>query len=257
MATETVLITGASSGIGLELARCFAEAKSDLVLVARREEKLRELAAELQTKHGVRVRVIVKDLAAPAAPREITEELAAGGIAIDVLVNNAGFGERGAFVELGLERQMNMLRVNIQALSELTGRLLLGMIERRRGGVLNVASAAAFQPGPWMTMYYATKAYVLHFSEALAEEVLGTGVHVTCLCPGATATEFFQQAHAESAWLFRLGTMSAARVARSGYRGFRKRRVIVVPGLGPKLLALGVRITPRWIVRKITKFLNG
>jgi hypothetical protein len=215
------------------------------------------LAAELQAAHGVHVRVIVKDLAAAAAPREIADELATGGIAIDVLVNNAGFGERGAFFDLGLERQMNMLQVNIQTLTELTRRLLPAMIERRRGGVLNVASTAAFQPGPWMTIYFATKAYVLHFSEGLAEELLGKGVHVTCLCPGATATEFFQQAHAESAWLFRLGTMSAARVARSGYRGFRQRRAIVVPGLGPNLLAQGVRITPRWIVRKITKFLNG
>jgi hypothetical protein len=257
MTTETVLITGASSGIGLELARCFANAKSDLVLLARREERLRQLAAELQAAHGVQVRVIVKDLAAAAAPREIADELATGGIAIDVLVNNAGFGERGTFFDLGLERQMNMLQVNIQTLTELTRRLLPAMIERRRGGVLNVASTAAFQPGPWMTMYFATKAYVLHFSEGLAEELLGKGVHVTCLCPGATATEFFQQAHAESAWLFRLGTMSAARVARSGYRGFRQRRAIVVPGWGPNLLAQGVRITPRWIVRKITKFLNG
>lgn len=256
MTTETVLITGASSGIGLELARCFAAAKSNLVLVARREEKLRELARELQANHGVQVHVIVKDLAESSASREVVEQIDAAGIAIDVLVNNAGFGERGPFVELGLQRQMNMLQVNVQSLTELTRRFLPGMIARRRGGVLNVASTAGFQPGPWLTIYYATKAYVLHFSEGLAEELLGTGVSTTCLCPGATATEFGQQSHSDSALLFRLGTMSAERVARNGYRGFRKRRVIVVPGLGPKLLTLGVRLTPRFFVRKITKFLD-
>ena len=256
MATETVLITGATSGIGLELARCFAAAKSNLVLVARRKEKLSELAHEFHAQHGIQVHVLAKDLSDPHVAREIVDELHAAGTTIDVLVNNAGFGARGTIAELSLERQMSMLQVNINALTELTRRLLPGMIERRRGGILNVASTAAFQAGPWLSVYYATKAYVLHFSEGLAEELAGTGVTATCLCPGPTATEFVEVANMESTRLFRRGAMSAETVARRGYDGFRKGKVVVVPGLQNKLGVFGVRFLPRFVVRKITKFLQ-
>ena len=254
---ETVLITGPSSGIGLELARCFAAAKSDLVLVARREDKLRQLAEELRARFGVQVRVVAKDLSLAAAPREIAETLNNMNVTVDVLVNNAGFGDLGPFAELPLERQMEMVQVNAAALTELTHRLLPGMIARARGGILNVASTAGFQPGPLMTVYYATKAYVISFSEGLAGELAGTGVAVSCLCPGPTATEFVSSAEMPSTRLFRLGAMSAAAVARIGYEGFRSGRVLVVPGPMNKLGVLSLRVSPRFLVRKVTKWLHG
>jgi len=256
MAAETVLITGASSGIGSELARCFAEGGSDLVVVARREDRLRELSKELSSRYGVQVRALPKDLNLPAAGREIEEDLRNAGIQVDVLVNNAGFGDYGAFTSLTLERQMKMVQVNVCAVTELTRRFLPGMIERRRGGVLNVASAAAFQPGPLMSVYYATKAYVLHFSEGIAEELAGTGVSVTCLCPGPTVTEFGADSHMDGTLLFRMGAMPAARVARAGYDGYRAGKVIVIPGLRNKLVAFSVRTGPRFLVRKIVKLLH-
>jgi len=256
MAAETVLITGASSGIGSELARCFAEGGSDLVVVARREDRLRELSKELSSRYGVQVRALPKDLNLPAAGREIEEDLRNAGIQVDVLVNNAGFGDHGAFTSLAVERQMKMVQVNVSAVTELTRRFLPGMIERRRGGVLNVASAAAFQPGPLMSVYYATKAYVLHFSEGIAEELAGTGVSVTCLCPGPTATEFGADSHMDGTLLFRMGAMPAARVARAGYDGYRAGKVIVIPGLRNKLVAFSVRTGPRFLVRKIVKLLH-
>ena len=256
MAAEIVLITGASSGIGLELARCFAEAKSDLVLVARCAEKLRDLAQDLSGRYGVRVEVLVKDLAAPDAPRELAQQLEALGLTIDVLVNNAGFGARGAVAELDPQRQIDMVRVNVGVVVELTRRLLPGMLARKRGGVLSVGSTAAFQAGPWMAVYYASKAFVLHFTEALAEEIAGTGVTATCLCPGPTATEFADQADLGSVRLFRIGMMSAGKVAQAGYHGFRRGKVIVVPGLRNKLLAFGVRLVPRLVARKIAGWLQ-
>lgn len=256
MPAETVLISGASSGIGLELARCFAADGSDLVLIARREDRLRELARELTVRHGVQVRVLPKDLGAPSAAREIVDELKGLGIRIDVLVNNAGFGDRGAFSGLPIERQMEMIQVNVSAVTELTRRLLPEMVARGRGGVLNIASTAAFQPGPLMSVYYATKAYVLHFSEGVAEELVGTGVSMTCLCPGPVPTEFGANAHMEGSLLVRLGTMSAATAARDGYEGFRRGKVIVVPGILNKLTAFGVRLGPRFAVRKLARLLH-
>jgi len=256
MPAETVLITGASSGIGRELAHCFAGGGSDVVLVARRGDRLRELAQELTSRYNVKAHVLPKDLSLPDAAREIEDELRRAGIRVDVLVNNAGFGDWGTVSALELERQMKMVQVNVGAVTELTRRFLPGMIERRRGGILNVASAAAFQPGPLMSVYYATKAYVLHFSEGLAEELDGTGVSVTCLCPGPTITEFGADAHMEGTLLFRMGGMPAARVARAGYDGYRAGRVIVVPGLRNKLSAFSVRTGPRSVVRKIVKLLH-
>jgi uncharacterized protein len=256
MAAETVLITGASSGIGRELARLFAGAGSDLVLVARREDRLRELAQELSSKYGVKTRILPKDLILPAAAAEIETELRNAGIAVDVLVNNAGFGALGAFTDLKLERQTTMLQVNVLALTELTRRFLPGMVARRKGGVLNVASAAAFQPGPMMSVYYASKAYVLHFSEGIFEELAGTGVTVTCLCPGPTETEFGADSHMDVSLAFRMGAMSAEQVARAGYNGFRKGKAVVLPGLRNKLVAFSVRTGPRSVVRKIAKLLH-
>jgi uncharacterized protein len=257
MSAETVLITGASSGIGWELARLFAADNSHLVLVARRREKLDELAVELRREHGAEVRVLAQDLADPKGPQMIFDALAADGVAVDVLVNNAGFGAGGSVADLPLERQRDMIQVNVAALTCLARLFLPGMISRRSGGILNVGSTAGFQPGPYMAVYYATKAFVLSFTEALAEELLGTGVTVTCLAPGATATGFAATANLEHKLLFRLGTMDARTVARAGHRGFRRGKLLVIPGLTNKLGAFAVRLAPRAWPRKITKRLQA
>jgi uncharacterized protein len=257
MSTETVLITGASSGIGLELAKLFAADKSNLVLVARNQGTLDKLAEELRRDHGVEVLVLAKDLSNPSAPQNIFAQLTAQGIAVDVVVNNAGFGARGTVASLPIQRQLDMIQVNVTALMHLTRLFLPGMIERRRGGILNVGSTAAFQPGPIMAVYFATKAFVLSFTEALAEEVLGTGIKVTCLAPGPTATNFAAVAHDENTLLFRLGTMDARSVANLGYRGFRGGKVLVVPGVRNKLGVFSVRLGPRSVVRKIVKRLQS
>jgi uncharacterized protein len=256
MTTETVLITGASSGIGCEMARLFAADKSGLVLAARRKEKLDPLAEELRRDCGVQVRVMAVDLADPGSPRAIFDSLAEQRVTVDVVVNNAGFGAVGPVADLPLERQRDMIQVNVAALTQLTRLFLPGMIERRSGGVLNVGSTAGFQPGPLMAVYYATKAYVLFFSEALAEETAGTGVRVTCLAPGPTATEFAAASGMEKKLLFRLGTMDARSVARAGYNGFRRGRTLVIPGLKNRLGAFAVRFAPRKWVRKLVKRLQ-
>lgn len=256
MPKETALITGASSGIGLELANLFAADKSDLVLVARRKDLLEKFGGEIGQKHGGKVRVLAKDLADPAAPRAIFDELAADDVQVDVLVNNAGFGAVGDFVQLPIQRQMDMLQVNVTALTHLTGLFLPPMVERGRGGILNVGSTAGFQPGPYMAVYYATKAYVLSFTEALAEEMEGKGIHVTCLAPGATNTGFAAEAKMLDSPLFRSGSMDVRPVAEAGYRGFRAGNVIVVPGLKNRVGAASVRFAPRRIVRKIAARLN-
>ncbi len=256
MPAETVLITGASAGIGCELARLFAADKSNVILVARRREKLEQLAAELRRDCGVQVRTLAKNLADPDSPRAIFDALAAESATVDVLVNNAGFGAAGSVANLPLEKQMDMIRVNVAALTHLTRLFLPGMIQRRLGGVLNVGSTAAFQPGPYMAVYYATKAYVLSFTEALAEEVIGSGVRVACLAPGPTATEFAAVADVESKLLFRLGTADARTVALAGYRGFRRGRLLIIPGATNKLGAFSVRFAPRALVRKMVKRLQ-
>jgi uncharacterized protein len=257
MSVETVLVTGASSGIGLELARCFAAEGCRLALVARKRDALEALAAELRKAHKVQAQVITADLAHPEAPPRLLAHLQSAGLKVDVLVNNAGFGAQGRFVELPLGRQLEMLQVNITSLTHLTGLLLPGMVERHRGGILNVASTAAFQPGPGMAVYYATKAYVLSFSEALAEELAGTGVTVTASCPGPTATNFGAAANMRTLGMVKKVSMSAAAVAQLGHRAFRRGRVVAIPGLRNQFPAFLVRLVPRAAVRKITKRLNN
>jgi len=254
---ETVLVTGASSGIGLELARAFARDRSDLVLVARRTDKLEALARELKEKHGIEVCVLPKDLARPESPGEVFEALRNRGIAVDVLVNNAGFGMRGQFAELDAAGQLEMVQLNVVALTSLTRLFLPGMIARRKGGVLNVASTAAFQPGPRLSVYYATKAFVLSLTEGVSEELKGTGVRATCLCPGPTMTEFIARADMSDSKLVQAGPMSAARAARKGHRAFRRGKVVAIPGGVNSLGAFATRLAPRWLVRKVTKILNG
>src|SRR5216684_4294091 len=204
---ETVLITGASSGIGLDLARIFAAKKFDLILTTRTEAKLRDLARELERQHKIEAHVIVADLAEPDGPHRIFAEIVRLGLPIDNLVNNAGFGAYGEFKDIRLQEDLDMIQVNITALTHLTNLALPQMIKRERGRIMNVASTAAFQPGPLMAVYYATKAYVLSFSEALANEVHGTGVSVTALCPGPTASGFQAGAAMNDSRLFDFGTM--------------------------------------------------
>lgn len=250
------LVTGASSGIGLEMAQQLASQKVDLVVVARSEDKLKELAANLQREHGVTVTVIAADLSDPVAPRRIAEELERQGITVQILVNNAGHGAFGPFAELPLEGDLSMLQVNVVALTALTKLLLPGMIARGFGRVLNVASTAAFQPGPMLAVYYATKAYVLSLSEALRNELDGTGVTVTALCPGPTESAFLARANMEESGLFKnLKVMDSATVARLGLDGMFKGKTIVIPGALNNMLVQSIRFTPRsvvtWMVRRI------
>jgi uncharacterized protein len=257
MSVETVLITGASSGIGLELARCFAADGCRLALASRKGDALEALATELRKAHKIQAQVIPTDLAQPEAPTRLLAHLQAAGLKVDVLVNNAGFGAQGKFVELPLARQLDMLQVNIASLTHLTGLLLPGMVERRRGGIINVASTAAFQPGPGMSVYYATKAYVLSFTEALAEELAGTGVTVTAVCPGPTTTNFGAAANMRPPGLLPKVSMSAEAVAVLGHRAYRRGSVVAITGLRNQIPAFLTRLFPRAAVRKITKRLNG
>jgi uncharacterized protein len=257
MSVETVLVTGASSGIGRELAKAFAADGCRLILLARKRQALQLLADELRQTYKTQSEVLTADLAESSAPSRVFEHLHANGTRVDVLINNAGFGAQGQVVELPLERQLEMIQVNITSLTHLTRLMLPGMVERRRGGVLNVASTAGFQPGPGMAVYYATKAYVLSFSEAVAEEVAGRGVTITALCPGPTATNFAEAAGARSSRLFTKSAMSAEAVARSGHHAFRSGRVLAISGFRNQLLAFSVRLGPRALVRKIVKRLNA
>ncbi len=253
----TALITGASSGIGLELASLAARARHDLVLVARNRERLESIARGLGEEFGVRVTVVPEDLSRPAAPGEIAREVSERGIAVDVLVNNAGLGTYGFFAETPLDREIETISVNVTALTVLTKLFLPSMLERRRGRILNVASTAAFQPGPLMAVYYASKAYVLSFSEALASETAGTGVTVTALCPGPTPTEFQRRAGVPAApTLPGPFAKSAAEVARSGWAGMMAGRRIVVPGFANRALIQAQRLAPRRLVTDISRRLQ-
>jgi hypothetical protein len=251
---KTALITGASSGIGLDFARLFAEGGYDVVLVARTESKLKALADELGTKHGVRALAVAADLADPAAPGRLMERLEAEGMQVDVLVNNAGYAGYGAFAETDAKMELDMIQVNIVALTALTKAVLPGMLARKSGRILNVASTAAFQPGPLMAVYYATKAYVLSFSEALANETQGTGVTITCLCPGPTKTGFQERAKMEESKLVKgKDIMDSLTVARAGYEGLHEGRAVVIPGFMNKVLVQSVRFLPRSTITNIVR----
>jgi hypothetical protein len=247
------LITGASSGIGLELARVFAKNRHDLVLVARNEPKLRELAEEVQAS-GVRAHVIAADLSVPGAVQALTDSVRTFGVDVDILVNNAGYGLLGPFVETPLDVELSMIQVNIVALTELTKRLLPGMVARKSGRILNLASTAAFFPGPLMAVYYASKAYVLSFSEAIATELEGTGVTVTALCPGPTASGFQAAAKLGEARLIAGRRLPTARsVAEAGYDAMMAGKTVFVPGVSNKLTVLAPRVMPRRLMAKIVQ----
>ncbi|HLL74096.1 MAG TPA: SDR family oxidoreductase [Pyrinomonadaceae bacterium] len=249
----TALVTGASGGIGEDLARLFAADGHDLVLTARSGDKLARIGEELSGKHGVVARVITSDLTRAEAPREIYDELEAAGVAVDALVNNAGFGSYGLFAETDLQREMELLQVNVVALTHLTKLFLPAMLGRRRGYVMNVASTAAFQPGPLMAVYYASKAYVLNFSEALSNETAGTNVFVSALCPGPTETGFVAAAGMERSKLFDRAVMDSRTVAEAGYRGLLAGKRVVIPGFKNALVARTVGLFPRGMVMNVVR----
>jgi uncharacterized protein len=254
---RTVLITGASSGIGVELARLFAANGDRLVLAARREDRLKALAEELSAKHSIEASAIVCDLAKPDGAKKLAIEVGRKGHVVDVLVNNAGFGLRGKFAALSFDRQLEMVQVNVTSPTALAGLFLPGMLARGRGGILNVASLAAFQAGPEMAVYYATKAFLLSFSEALYEETRRKGVTVTALCPGPVPTEFIALANMTDAALMKTGVVSAEAVAKAGFEGFRAGKAIVIPGMLPKVGAFSTRFVPRGVSRRIAESLQG
>src|SRR4051794_33044136 len=257
MATRPVaLVTGASAGIGRELAAILAREGHDLVLVARREGELKALGDELQQKYGATSTIAAVDLSQPDAADQGLAALGAD-TTVDVLVNNAGFGGHGAFAGRDRRDDLRMVAVNVVALTDLTKVLLPGMVSRGRGRILNVASTAGFQPGPFMAVYYATKAYVLSLSQALAEETRGTGVTVTCLCPGVTTTEFQQVAGVEDVPLTKGAlSMTARDVAEAAYSGMARGRLIVTPGVPNKVGAQATRLAPRQVMLKVVRRLH-
>jgi len=256
MAKQTALITGASAGLGREYARLFAKDGHDLVLVARRRERLDELARELAAAHGTTCMVIAADLAAPSAGQQIADQVQAAGRTIDFLVNNAGLGKRGPFAQSDVRLQLEMIDVNMRALVDLTHRFLPGMLERKQGRILNIASIAGFVPGPFMATYYASKAFVLSFTEALACELNDSGVTITASCPGPTKTEFSEVAGNARTQLFSNSVAQAAPVALHAYRAMMAGQVVAIPGLLNKLIAQSTRISPRSWLRAIAARLN-
>ncbi len=253
---KTALVTGASAGLGTELSRLFAADGHDVVLVARRRDKLEALAAEIEKTHGVRATVFAEDLNDAAGPSRIARDLADRGIAIEFLVNNAGFGTTGAFAELDLARELAMIQVNVTALVHLTRLLLPPMVARKSGRILNIGSTAGFQPGPFMAGYYASKAFVNSFTEALSYELKATGVTATVSCPGATATEFSHVAGNEKSRLFQMATMSAPEVAAYSYRAMMRGAAIAIPGLRNRIGLQSLRLAPRSAVRRMAAALN-
>ena len=250
------LITGASSGIGYELARCAAQDGYHLVLIGRSLESLVRVATEFETAYEVTVKAIAKDLAHPMAIEEIIAELQRESIPITLLINNAGFGAYGFFHEADVVVGQQMMDVNMVALTMLTRRLLPEMVRRKDRKILNVASTAAFQPGPLMAIYYATKAYVLSLSEALANELCCTGVTVTALCPGPTRTNFQQRAGMTATRLAGRGMMTVEAVARIGYAGLMSGKTVVIPGRRNRLLAMVVRWVPRQMAVRAVRWLQ-
>jgi short-subunit dehydrogenase len=252
---KTALITGASSGIGYELAEVFASHGIELVLCARSSERLEQARKDISGKYGIAARVITADLADPASPQNIYNEIVKNNIEIDVLVNNAGTQVYGHFKESDPEALAGMINVNLVSLTSLTGLFLPRMVKAGWGRVLNLGSTGSFVSGPLNAVYCATKAYVLSFSDAVGEELKGTGVKVTCLCPGATATGFAKSAGITGTRIFQSGAMKAEKVAMAGYHAMMKGQRIKIPGLGNKLMVLAVRFTPRAVIAPLSRYL--
>jgi short-subunit dehydrogenase len=244
---NVALITGASSGIGLELAKIHASKGGDLVLVARREDELNKLKTELEAKYSVEVKVYKSDLSQPGAAKELAERLSDANIQIDVLMNNAGFGGHGRFHERNIDQDIEMIRLNAIALTELTHFIVPQMIQRGKGRILNTASSAAFMPGPLQAVYFATKAYVVSFSQAIHHELKPFGISVTALCPGPVKTGFEKTAGLEGVDLFKMA-LSPEHTAKKGYRGMEKARMIV---FDQKILTFSVNWIIPFVPRKM------
>lgn len=249
-----VLITGASAGIGEEFAKQLAQAGENLILVARREERLQQIAGELSGQHGVQVETVALDLAQPGAGQALADKVQVQGWQLNGLINNAGFGDRGKFTDIPLERQLNMIQVNVTVLVDLTHRLLPLLQAQQGAFIINVASTASFQAGPNMAIYYATKSFVLTFSEALHEELKGR-VAVSALCPGATETEFAREANMTDTLLFKAGTMTSEAVVRKALK--KRHSAIVIPGFKNWFGAFMAKLSPRAISRKMAGALQA
>jgi short-subunit dehydrogenase len=255
---KTALITGASSGIGLEFARIFAAHKNNLVLVARSGDKLNALAAELKEKHAVEVKIIAADLSDIAQVQQVYDTCQSENIEVEYLINNAGFGDFKNFANENWDTIMGMIDLNIKALTKLTHLFVPDMVKRKSGKILNVASTAAFQPGPGMAIYFATKSFVLFLSEALHVELKYTGVNVTCLCPGPTESGFATAAAMENANIFTKGKIpTSKKVAEYGYKALMKNKMTVIHGLLNTIMATAERFVPRSLVVSIAKKVNG
>jgi uncharacterized protein len=253
-AGKTALITGASGGIGYELAKLFAKDHCNLVLVARSAPKLAQFADELQRQFGISAKAVPLDLTGGSAPQTLISQLQSENISIDILVNNAGYGVLGEFSKVSLEESLNQIQLNITTLTHLTRLFLPAMLARGSGKIMNVASTAGFQPGPRMAVYYASKAYVISFSEALANEVSGSGITVTCLCPGPTDTAFQGRAGTENTRLLKtFRPMDAKTVARDGYRGLMAGKTLVISGFRNWLVTQSVRFSPRKLVTAVSR----
>ena len=256
MSSQTVLITGASGGIGYEMAKLFARDHHNLVLVARSRDKLLQVANELQAS-GVAVKTVALDLAEAPAAKFLFDQMQREGIVIDILINNAGFGAFGEFAQMRHQEIVGQIHLNVMALTELTHFFVQPMVSRRKGKIMNVASTAGFQPGPLMAVYYATKAYVISFSEAIANELRGSGVSVTCFCPGATRTGFAARAGNDQSRLFKkFGAMGAEKVALDGYRALMHGRTLVISGAHNWITAQSTRFAPRRLVTGISRWVS-
>jgi short-subunit dehydrogenase len=250
------IVTGASAGLGVEFAKLCAQDGNSVILVARRRDRLEALAEELQVKYKIKTLVIELDLAAPGAAKQLYSQALAVNSPIDILINNAGFGATGAFPAPSLDRQSEMIDLNIKALVEITAAFLPQMLTRKKGRILNVGSLAGFQPGPYMSVYYASKAFVNSFSEALHEETKGTGVTCTVLAPGPVHTEFGKISKMDTSRIFKTPTVSAAEVAKVGYLAMRSGSAMAIPGITNKILPQVMRLIPRFLIRKTAGWLN-
>jgi short-subunit dehydrogenase len=254
MSNKTALITGGSSGIGLELAKCFAAHGHDLILVARNIDALEAEAGKIEGKYGVKASTLAFDLADPDSPQKLFDAITAENIQVDFLVNNAGFGLGGEFVETDLSTELDMIQVNVTTVVHLTKLFLPAMVKRKEGRVMNVASTAAFQPGPLASIYYSTKAFVLSFSEAIAEELRNSGVTVTALCPGPTHTNFAERSGTAKSRLFTQSAVATAEeVARYGYAAMMHGQRVTIPGMGNKFLMQLERVSPRRFTTFVTR----
>ena len=255
---KTALITGACSGIGYEFTCLFASYNYNLVLVDINEKKLIEIAERFTQEYNICVTSIAKDLSIPTSPEAIYLELQQASIHVDVLVNNAGFGIYGLFNETNLNSELEMIQVNLVCITHLTKLFLKHMVEKGEGKILNVSSTAAFQPGPLMSVYFATKAYILSFSEAIANELEDTGVSITVLCPGPTQSAFHQRTGTENSQRMKdMKMMDAKTVAEIGFRGLMNGKTVVIPGAKNRILASAVRFLPRNQVTKMSKAVQG